>query len=1296
MGVISGGDLALLRNRKDGQYSQEKLYGFGFPPMWKGRVNDGSLTRGSQTIATNGGAMEAGFVFANIVTDLLFFVGSAEGLDDKGRRRILSISGVEATPTFIVDWSDDVDWADDDYLTVINFYPPWPRFSWFTSTGPIFTKDGPNAAAGGAGEVYSAQNEEPPPLVIMGPHYAGELSGGTLAVQLSAANSQAVADGATISSYAWTVVPTASASFDNAAIAAPTITFTADNSKYWVTCTVTDNNGKPAVGRRAYIIGGAITEFSRSPITENYDSPSVNVNVTLTSPETTDSDAIRPVMSWADFADRTLVIITSEDQYGLTQKAISFRDAAQYTDHLHILYVGYLWAENDDLVDDGSGTVTLNAVSTIPMFLYSISLTGVETPTDWFEMDKTLMAVAANLFHLFKYQSTLLEIMDWHLPWGDTVKRSANEEFNEGSLLDRARALAGARLMAITAVGLGEVWVETDLNLRDSTDRTAEATTLTLVEAATGTDVSGTKRARVRQYGDNIRALVDGGSSTGLLGSFTPFLSASQSIARAEGRPQMVNFSRLMLPDQTESNRLAGRIATVANGKYQEVNLEFAGNYRGVFSPGDQQKVDLGDIFAGSLQANIRGYTDLEDVDVIVRSMTINHADGFTSVSIVADIMETEGLTGVTITPPAVPPDAVEPGGNEGSFDEPPPPQYPPVPPDLAVAGQAVGVDEDDGVYWTADSGGSWEARNNGLATANGSDLIWDPWWFTAFGNNSSNPEDVILWWTGTAYIRRSADAAKNWDDFTQYLTTPPNAAGDAPAPTPANLDYHQIHGDIHSFGRFVAVATWTAGGGEERAWILETTDNGFNWTWTELAVSAPAGTDPDTLVWDLDADPDQEAYNDNDAVTTITNQGTGANGTGGADPTFKTNIINGKSVYRFDSGSSEYKDFGTGFGKPANFTVISVFATDTLAADQGIIGVSDNAGTNSTVWGIIFHNSASPGTISGANSEDVGIEISVSRTTNAVISATSFAVIAIRYTNGDTFQDVWANGGQVPITQVLSQSNANTGTAYDFSMGRVGEENSNYFDGDIGRTLLVDSALTDGQMENLSAWLVNYYFPTTEIVVLTEDIDLENGLTLYMTVWDGTSLALQNRQSGSFSTVNIQKSFGAATIAEIQARTFWLGCYCPAFFGTASLDDIVYVYGRWNDGTVRHVSKSTDGGSTFTDIGDSATWLTGWVGAFFADDANTLYAFVNGASRALYRSLNGGASWTNLSSLPFDVDYEAVSKHSDGRILIANRAAGAQMVAYADSAYSSWTNATGSPSFPTGGGGARSMVWVT
>ncbi|KKL73343.1 hypothetical protein LCGC14_2075850, partial [marine sediment metagenome] len=177
-------------------------------------------------------------------------------------------------------------------------------------------------------------------------------------------------------------------------------------------------------------------------------------------------------------------------------------------------------------------------------------------------------------------------------------------------------------------------------------------------------------------------------------------------------------------------------------------------------------------------------------------------------------------------------------------------------------------------------------------------------------------------------------------------------------------------------------------------------------------------------------------------------------------------------------------------------------------------------------------------------------------------------------------------------------------------------------------------------------------------------DVDLESGSRAWVTAWDSGTLSLKRLPATLASSTAF--SFGAATEAQIDARTFFLSPYTPAFFGTANLNDIIYVYGRWNDGAVTHIEKSTDGGATFVDIGDSATWGADWVGGFFADDASTLFAIINGASPALYRSLNGGTSWSNLSVTPFDVDPQAVSKHADGRILIANRVAAAQMVAFA------------------------------
>jgi hypothetical protein len=693
------------------------------------------------------------------------------------------------------------------------------------------------------------------------------------------------------------------------------------------------------------------------------------------------------------------------------------------------------------------------------------------------------------------------------------------------------------------------------------------------------------------------------------------------------------------------------------------------------------------EIFPANIEAadNNRGLAWTPDL--IVRSIrrSYNHQGGYIDYQVTFEPSVT-GPGGITVVAassdmPATPPSSTG-GGVAPPGDPPPePPAWPPL--TVPIPGPAVGADTTDGVYITFDSGASWAERNNLLTSPDQlafQYLIWDPWWFTADKQGTNDPEQVILWGCGLGFVVKSEDAGKTWQDLTQNITDPPNGAGDSPAPTVADINFIQVHGDIHNLDRFVAFATWTAGGGEERSWLAETANNGVDWAWTELSAEAPPGTNPNTLTWLLDADPDQEAYSDNDAVTTITNQGTGANGTGGVSPTFKTSIINSKSIYRFNSASSEYKTFGTGFGKPANFTIFCVLSMDSTT-EMSAIGSIDSGGADRTGWGNIHLNHP---VLGGANrfftinSDDVNA--SDVYITDGLIAAGTFYIVGLRYTGGDTAVEVWINGAQVATTNFSSDAISNSGTAYEFAFGRGGEENAHYFDGDIGRTLLTNSALTDAQMENIGDWLVNYYFPATEITVLTEDIDLENGNTLYLTVWNGASLELQNRQKSSFSTVSKSSTFGAASVAQIQARTFWLGCYVPPFFGTASLDDIVYVHGRWDDGGVAHLAKSTDGGSSFSDIGDSATWLTGWVGAFFADDANTLYAFVNGGSAALYRSIDAGSTWTSLSSLPFDVDPGGVSKHPDGRILINPV----------------WFDATGAPNFPTGGGGSNAVIWIT
>jgi hypothetical protein len=633
-------------------------------------------------------------------------------------------------------------------------------------------------------------------------------------ISLDASNSVAVADGASISSYSWSYTPSGlTASIQNAS-AAQTRFYPTLGEKYWLHCTVTDDNGKSSTGRRPFIVDDsnnseAIKEFSRGALTEQFDNHRVSLSLTITAP---DGDGV----TWSDFDREALVILTAKDRYNGEPGTISFRDTSVYDDRQHILFCGYTVNETRNLDDDGGGNVQLTALNSIGMFLYSLSLTGVRSATDWYEMDSSLMTVAALLFHLFKWQSTLLEIQDWWLPWSDTVKRSAVEEWTEGDIVDRAKTLAGphGRLMAITANSQGEMFIETDLNLRSQADRNAETTTLTLVDG----DIQEAKQAKIQQRPQVSQVFLSGGNSEGVIGSFEPFLSISQNVRLATAGAGGMNFERLMLPDQTEANRLCGRIQTVANREHVEIPLTFSGIYREVFSPADQQWTNTGNTFSASLRANIRGTADLVSIRMVPRTVTKRGSnDGSQFTDVIFEIEAPEGLTGRTIVLPDVDPNYVPPDP-----DTTPSLIGSPTPSTILVTG-----DDTNGVEIYDNT--TWVSRNTGLSgdSLKVRDLKVSPFWWLL--QNSSDWEDVILWIATDGGIYTSNDAGKSWLD-----RTPLAALASAPAGvTPSTVAYISIDvfGSSTDINRTIVAQCREQVAGVWHSWDLISTNGGLNWS---------------------------------------------------------------------------------------------------------------------------------------------------------------------------------------------------------------------------------------------------------------------------------------------------------------------------------------------------------------------------------------------------------------------------------------------------------------------------------
>jgi len=208
----------------------------------------------------------------------------------------------------------------------------------------------------------------------------------------------------------------------------------------------------------------------------------------------------------------------------------------------------------------------------------------------------------------------------------------------------------------------------------------------------------------------------------------------------------------------------------------------------------------------------------------------------------------------------------------------------------------------------------------------------------------------------------------------------------------------------------------------------------------------------------------------------------------------------------------------------------------------------------------------------------------------------------------------------------------------------------------------------------------------------LAIDLNDYNSVYLWVAIFNAGAFYLQRYDSYSLVAA-VEQAFGAASEAQVDARTYFIFPHAPAYFTLGDFSNYVYVCGRYdNAGTAEHIARSVDGGLTFTDIGD-ASWTTERIGAMWTEDSNTIYVILNGSNR-LWRTTNGGAAWSNINSVPFDVEHRALSRHANGRVLISRNVAGAVAVSYLDSPYTgAWVDIT--DALPISDG-KLSVIWIS
>jgi hypothetical protein len=186
---------------------------------------------------------------------------------------------------------------------------------------------------------------------------------------------------------------------------------------------------------------------------------------------------------------------------------------------------------------------------------------------------------------------------------------------------------------------------------------------------------------------------------------------------------------------------------------------------------------------------------------------------------------------------------------------------------------------------------------------------------------------------------------------------------------------------------------------------------------------------------------------------------------------TITSNELNSLDVFSFNG--SQHFGYGTALGKPANFTVFALVRTDDLG--RNFICGSISGGVSNTSWGnlVISQTSRPTGSIAGTHS--TGSSNTVTHSTDNLLSANTWHIVATTFTNGVIAQDIWIDGVKATVATTNAVT-TNSGTVYTYAVGRVGNLAQDQLTGDIAEHFVYDEVRSDAEIAQLTTYLQNRY----------------------------------------------------------------------------------------------------------------------------------------------------------------------------------------------------------------------------
>ena len=511
-------------------------------------------------------------------------------------KAFLRVRGAPTADTMYIDERSFYDplLSDNDPFKVINEYRIWTKTPRFDNEGVQYKDyDTP----------YTTQTTEYHPLANAGADYIAiaDASGfGT--VDFNGANSYAIANGASISSYAWNFAdgtPSSSSSSTESGVVFPA-------GRRYVELTVTDSNAETHTARAlVVVVDGTAAKATPAEIT------SYEMDI--------DFGTEIEFQAVADVPFTPLggakVLVWQEEYRNGTLESIGQGQA----DREHVKFVGYL--EEDSITWQPRNT---DYIATAYSPLGKLQrLTGLgqavedkDDPQTWFEMqDPTAWRVVD---YMLRWHTTMLETHDVIRPNEYATHHAAYWNIPTADVYSQINELAEAMGVRFTSEKNGVVRFDYDLTMLDNAAREGSVDTILTFEDQ---DKAGAWTVERRHY--NEVGWLWGKGLSGADGVDTPLFAIASGDAPSQGASQRT-IERLLPNTQTQLNQWTGARFAYYNRKYQTITG--VGAHSGmVLDPAIAGFYKIRLDRANKVDEDINGTTDV----FMLRSVSVDFQRGF-------------------------------------------------------------------------------------------------------------------------------------------------------------------------------------------------------------------------------------------------------------------------------------------------------------------------------------------------------------------------------------------------------------------------------------------------------------------------------------------------------------------------------------------------------------------------------------------------------------------------------------------------------------------------------------------